>query len=175
MKMLFLVNPLSKANIRLSKVIFLFVICITFLSCHKDDVDFNLKTNSDEVFFNSIETEVLLIVNKHRENLGLKLLSPINQAYYEASIHTIYMIDQGKISHDNFIVRSKNLMTTVNARIVLENVAAGFTTAEGVVNGWLDSPLHKKNIEDPNVQFMGVSVKKCASGRIYYTQIFVGR
>lgn len=160
------------------KLTALFIIGFSFMSCSKDSdgLDTPTATNTIEtVAFTNLESEVLALVNIHRESLGLNKVAALAQPYTEAKTHTNYMIEQGKISHDNFAERSRHLMTTANAKVVLENVAAGFTTAEGVLNGWLNSPLHKKNIEDPNVQFMGVSAKQSANGRNYYTQIFVGR
>ncbi|MDP3352676.1 MAG: CAP domain-containing protein, partial [Flavobacteriaceae bacterium] len=78
-------------------------------------------------------------------------------------------------SNDNFNERSRKLMTTANAKVVLENVGAGYNTAESLMKAWLNSELHRKNIEDSSVQFMGVSAQKNISGTEFYTQIFIGR
>ncbi|MBS3993411.1 MAG: CAP domain-containing protein [Bacteroidetes bacterium] len=160
-----------------AKLLVLFITVIALTSCSKEDDIFNSPVVSTELvtFNNSLENEVLTLVNIHREGLGLSKVAALAPAYSEAINHTKYMIDQNKISHDNFEVRSRNLMTSAKAKVVLENVAAGYTTAEGVVNGWLNSELHRKNIEDSSVQFMSVSVQQNASGRNYYTQIFVGK
>jgi uncharacterized protein YkwD len=45
-------------------------------------------------------------------------------------------------------------------------------TAHKVVDGWLHSPGHKKNIEG-DYNFTGIGVSKDKNGRIYYTQIFL--
>ena len=52
---------------------------------------------------------------------------------------------------------------------------AGYNTAESLMKAWLNSELHRKNIEDPSVQFMGVSAKQNTNGSNFYTQIFIGR
>lgn len=159
-----------------TKLLALFIAVLALTSCSKEDDVFNSPVVSTEtvIFNNSLETEVLNLVNIHREGLGLSKLSALAPAYSEAINHTKYMIEQNKISHDNFEVRSRNLMTSAKAKVVLENVAAGYTSAEGVVSGWLNSELHRKNIENPLVNFMSISVQQNASGRNYYTQIFVG-
>ncbi|MDP2089093.1 MAG: CAP domain-containing protein [Flavobacteriaceae bacterium] len=157
------------------KILALVFIAISFTACSKDDDGFETLTATETVNITGLETEILALVNIHRETLGLTRVSVLTPAYTEASGHTKYMIDQGKISHDNFEVRSRNLMTTANAKVVLENVGAGYTTAESLMNAWLNSELHRKNIENPSVQFMGVSAKQNATGSNYYTQIFIGR
>lgn len=160
------------------KLLALFFIVLSLASCSKDSDGLdtpNATSEKETVAFTNLEEEVLILVNIHRESIGLSKVSPLTQPYIEAVNHNKYMIENGKISHDNFEIRSRNLMTTANAKVILENVAAGYSTAEGVVKGWLNSELHRKNIEDPSVQFMGISAKQSATGRNYYTQIFIGR
>jgi chitodextrinase len=53
-----------------------------------------------------------------------------------------------------------------------ENIAWGYTTAQSVVNGWLGSPGHKANIENPNFTSTGVGVASNAAGQLYWTQSF---
>ncbi|MDO9261628.1 MAG: CAP domain-containing protein [Flavobacteriaceae bacterium] len=157
------------------KALVLIIIAISFTACSKDDDGFETPTAIETVNINGLETEILSLVNIHRESIGLNRVSVLTTAYSEASNHTKYMIEQGKISHDNFEVRSRNLMTTANAKVVLENVGAGYTTADSLMKAWLNSELHRKNIENSSVQFMGVSAQKSTTGSNFYTQIFIGR
>ncbi len=158
------------------KVLALMIIAISFTACSKDDDGFETTTATtiETVNISGMENEILSLVNIHRESIGLNKVSILTPAYSEASNHTKYMIEQGKISHDNFEVRSRNLMTTASAKVVLENVGAGYTTADSLMKAWINSALHRKNIENPTVQFMGISARKSASGANYYTQIFTG-
>lgn len=57
---------------------------------------------------------------------------------------------------------------------VAENIAAGATTPEQVVNGWLDSPGHCTNIMGPMYTQMGIAyaVNPQSSGGIYWAQDF---
>lgn len=50
-----------------------------------------------------------------------------------------------------------------------ENIAAGYTTAEDVVNGWLQSPGHCSNIMEPGFRELGVGMYQN-----YWTQKFGG-
>jgi uncharacterized protein YkwD len=67
------------------------------------------------------------------------------------------------------------LQNNANAKKVGENVAYGYGTAEGVVNGWLNSPAHKKIIETEEYTHFGISTEKDSSNRNYFTQIFISR
>jgi uncharacterized protein YkwD len=147
---------------------------ILLFSCSKNDENIEQLTIED-VHFNSLEAEVLYLVNIHRSSIGIQKVSALNQPYTEATIHTKYMIEQGKTSHDNFDIRSRNLMLRSSARVILENVAAGYSNAESVMNQWLLSPSHRLVIENPEVQYMGISAQVDSRGINYYTQIFIGK
>jgi uncharacterized protein YkwD len=61
-----------------------------------------------------------------------------------------------------------------DARRIGENIAAGPTSAEEVVRGWLDSPGHCANLMDPRFEEMGLAYDADARSRggIYWTQVF---
>ncbi len=48
-----------------------------------------------------------------------------------------------------------------------ENIAAGYRTVSSVMNGWLASPGHCKNIMSPNFTEFGA-----AESNYYWTQVF---
>jgi uncharacterized protein YkwD len=83
------------------------------------------------------------------------------------------MIEVGQISHDNFAERAQTLMTEAGAKTVGENVAYGFSTAEGVVKGWLNSDGHRKIIENPDYTHFGISMETSSDSRNYFTNIFI--
>ena len=75
--------------------------------------------------------------------------------------------------HDGFDARMKGITQQLkNATGWAENVAYGPNTAKDVVDMWLHSPGHKKNIEG-NYNLTGIGIEKSADGETYYTQIFV--
>ena len=157
------------------KLLVLLFIVLSISSCSKDEDGFEATAEVTSVKISGLETEILALVNIHRESLGLTRVNVLTPAYSEAAGHTDYMITQGKISHDNFNERSRKLMTTASAKVVLENVGAGYKTAESLMTAWLNSKLHRENIENPTVQFMGISAKQNANGNNFYTQIFIGK
>lgn len=53
-----------------------------------------------------------------------------------------------------------------------ENLAAGFNTAASVVDGWMNSEVHRANILKEVYTQIGIGIKKDEEGRIYWVQIF---
>jgi uncharacterized protein YkwD len=82
------------------------------------------------------------------------------------------MIEHDNVSHDNFYQRKTYLVSNVGANKVSENVAYGFTSAESVVNAWLNSDGHRANIEGNYTDF-DISAEQNSEGKWYYTNIFV--
>jgi uncharacterized protein YkwD len=58
-----------------------------------------------------------------------------------------------------------------------ENVAAGYTTPESVVAGWMQSDGHRANILNPAFRDIGVGYAYGASStyKHYWTQVFAAR
>jgi uncharacterized protein YkwD len=55
---------------------------------------------------------------------------------------------------------------------ISENVALGYPNAEAVVNGWMTSTGHRRNILDGGVVETGIGIARSASGGVYYCQVF---
>jgi uncharacterized protein YkwD len=53
-----------------------------------------------------------------------------------------------------------------------ENVAAGYTSVDAVMSGWMNSPGHKANLLNPAFRHVGVGRADSAGGRPYWTQDF---
>lgn len=62
-----------------------------------------------------------------------------------------------------------------NYRTLAENIAAGQTTPENVVDGWLGSPGHCANIMNPALKELGVGYAAGGSYRYYWVQDFGAR
>lgn len=121
----------------------------------------------------NLELEILNLVNQHRTSLGLSQLEQLNIISNVAETHTSYMIENDKVSHDNFSQRVTLLTNNAAAKNVGENVAYGFNSAQGVVSGWLNSDSHRDIKENPDYSHFGIAIEKNTSGRNYFTQIFI--
>ena len=142
---------------------------LLFISCTSDDSVFSNETPPENL--SSIEQEIFTLINNYRASINKTPLAHNTIAYQEAFKHNQYMISQNAISHDNFDDRFSKLVTEVSANSVGENVARYYTTAQEVVNAWIESPSHKENIEG-NFSHTGISAIKDNQGRYYFTQLF---
>ncbi|SFS54709.1 CAP domain-containing protein [Lutibacter maritimus] len=159
------------------KLLSILLFTVFLFSCSQEDdgIYFNesSETINTTVTYSEIETEILTLVNEYRESKGLSSLITLNIISGVADGHTNYMITTGQVNHDNFNLRAQNLIDNAAAKSVSENVAYGYSTAQGVVNGWLNSDEHRKAIEDPKNTHFGISTESNSAGRNYFTQIFI--
>jgi len=150
------------------------LVCTVFTSCSKEDdgIYFN-EINDVKVDYSIMELEILDLVNVHREELGLQTLNKLNIISSIALSHSSYMVEMDKVNHDYFPERQENLAIKANAKSVGENVAYGFSSSKGVVNGWLNSDHHKAIIENKDYTHFGISIEQNSEGKNYFTQIFI--
>ncbi|WP_025742928.1 CAP domain-containing protein [Aquimarina pacifica] len=119
----------------------------------------------------TIVEEILQLINEYRQSKNLSSLTMNSTANQLAADHTQYMISQGKISHDDFSLRADALNEQEGARATAENVASSYPDAESVVNAWIASEGHRKNIEGTYTH-TGIAVIQDENNRYYYTQLF---
>jgi uncharacterized protein YkwD len=122
----------------------------------------------------NFEKDILFYVNQHRKSLGLGELKMIDVATQQAYKHSKEMATKAvAFSHDGFDNRIEEIKKKIGfIPASAENVAYGYLSAKAVVEGWLNSPGHKKNIEG-NYTLTGIGVANDKSGMIYFTQIFI--
>jgi len=120
-----------------------------------------------------LEADILALVNKYRKSKGLMALQENVVIEAEARRHSMAMAtNRIPFGHDGFNIRSKIITSKVpGTNAVAENVAFGSSTAKEVVDGWLNSAGHKKNIEG-NYTFTGIGVARDKNAKLFYTQIF---
>ncbi|SDX77264.1 Cysteine-rich secretory protein family protein [Lutibacter oricola] len=166
-----------KTNIQL--ILPLLVLSFLSFSCsteNNDDLysqESEITIDASTVTYTSLESNILDLVNAHRTSIGLNDLEILNLVSSVAEEHTMYMIENGQISHDNFDDRAQQLMSAAKAKSVAENVAFGYSTAEGVLEGWLNSDSHRAAIENSKFTHFGISTECNNNGRNYFTNIFI--
>ncbi|QHS59462.1 CAP domain-containing protein [Chitinophaga agri] len=117
--------------------------------------------------------DILYYTNEFRASKGLPPLKLESYCSLLAQKHSDNMAS-GKVGfgHDQFEIRSDAAtLKFKGVSGVAENVAYGNLDAKGVVDGWIKSPGHRKNmLGDYNMIGIGTAEK----GRIiYFTQFFV--
>jgi uncharacterized protein YkwD len=121
-----------------------------------------------------MEQSILYYINQYRTSVGLPKLEMVNAASEQATKHSIEMADRSTpFGHDGFDDRMDNIARKIGlVHASAENVAYGKLTAKEVVDLWLNSPGHKKNIEG-NYALTGIGIARDKNGLIFYTQIFL--
>lgn len=121
----------------------------------------------------SMSAQILRYVNEHRRQLHLAPLQANSFISSVALDHSRNMLSgKTKFGHDGFkdrIERIRKRQGTLH--VVAENVASGPMGAREVVDGWLNSPGHRRNIEG-DFTITGIGLAYGARGMIYFTQIF---
>ena len=131
-------------------------------------------TNYNKINLSTLNADILTLINQYRRSIGLSELQPLDIANVEAQHHSVDMV-KGKtpFGHDGFEDRIADIRKTTGfIKGAAENVAYGQLTAAQVVDGWLHSPGHKKNIEG-DYNLTGVGTVQREDGVIYFTQIFI--
>ncbi len=145
-----------------------------FTACAQVKDLHNRITAYNRIDMATMNQQILQLINQHRKSIGKSDLQMIDVASSQAIQHSRDMMNGATpFGHEGFEQRVdvvKKSIGFINA--AAENVAYGQMSADEVVDGWLHSPGHKKNIEgDYNLTGIGVSQNK--DGVIYFTQIFV--
>lgn len=120
----------------------------------------------------TIEIEILELINNHRVEIGLNPLNNLSIIKSVAFTHTDYMVEINQVNHDNFYQRKNSLVQNAGAISVSENVAYGYSSAQAVVNAWLNSESHRANLEGDYTDF-DISAEQNSEGRWYYTNMFI--
>lgn len=128
-----------------------------------------IQNSSSEKEVYSLEQEVIKLVNEERVKNGLTPLEYSSKLAQTAREKSDDMSSKNYFSHEDpdGNIRALDLN-------VAENIAAGQTTASGVVNSWLDSEAHRANILDPNTKYIGVGYSEQDNSQYgyYWTQQF---
>ena len=158
-----------------------FIAILTFLDIASPDHRHYKSSNI------SFEKEVILLVNQHRVNYGLKPLSIDIDLTQAARYHALDMGINNYFSHDSkvyagikqssyrpFYERVKEFFKQTS--YLGENIAAGHVDPVSVVDGWMKSKGHRENILNPKWSHIGVGyiyVDESTYGH-YWVQEFAG-
>ena len=132
-----------------------------------------------------IETQIVQLVNQQRAANGLAPVSISSQLTAAASIHDGDMAKMSySLGYDGAMQHDLNgvPLSTMDDRLMAvgydyawfgENIAYGFTSAQAVVNAWMNSPEHKANLLSKHVKHIAVGAARSGS-TWYVVQDFIG-
>lgn len=125
---------------------------------------------------NEFETKVLELINIERISHGLNKLILDDALSYVARDHSEDMYKRNFFDHTNPdglspFDRMKNY--GISYRTAAENIAAGQSSPEDVVNAWMNSEGHRQNILNPNFNKIGIGYFYSGANYVHYwTQCF---
>jgi uncharacterized protein YkwD len=144
---------------------------LLFCSEKKSSTPNSPTTNEDP-----IAAQVHQLINAYRVSIGLPTLTLNETISRQARAHSQNMAGGvTPFSHDGFDGRVSAIAESIELQSAAENVAynQGYDNpAQTAVDGWLESPGHKANIEG-DYSLTGIGVALNTAGEYYFTQIFV--
>ena len=121
------------------------------------------------------EQKVVELVNVERQKAGLPALK------MDASLSNVARAKSKDMAVNNYFAHQSPTYGSAGDMLRQygiswhawgENIAAGQSTPEIVVNAWMNSSGHRANILSSNFSKIGVGYVTSSSGRPYWTQIF---
>lgn len=123
----------------------------------------------------AIRQQVVALTNARRHSPRCNNLRRHSALDRAAQTHTRRMARTNTLSHElpgepslGVRVRRAGYSWT----LVGENVAAGYATSEAVVQGWMNSSGHRRNILNCRFRHIGVGYAVSDRGTPYWTQVF---
>ena len=125
---------------------------------------------------NEYELKVFELINIERRKAGLAEFSLSTPLCNVARMHSLDMYNRNFFSHTNPDGQSPSDRIKeygISYRYMAENIAAGQSSPEDVVNTWMNSEGHRANILNPDLKQIGIGYYKSGSNYIHYwTQCF---
>jgi uncharacterized protein YkwD len=115
--------------------------------------------------------KVVDLVNERRKGLGCKPLTWLGPVAQVAQRHSQDMVANKFFSHTNLLGESpfdRLRNAGIKYQRAAENIAFGQRTAQHVMDSWISSPGHRRNIEDCAFQQHGIGLYQN-----YWTHVFV--
>ena len=103
------------------------------------------------------------LVNKHRRSVGCKDLIWVDSIAEVAQKHSDDMVRRGYFNHvnpDGETPFKRLEKAGIRYMRAAENIAAGQQTAVIVMTSWLNSPGHRRNIEDCTMREHGIGLTR---------------
>ena len=122
------------------------------------------------------KTAMLTRINAERAAVGAAALQLCGRLTTAAQAHSADQAAHNLMTHtgSNGSTFDQRIEAAgyLNWNALAENVAAGYTSVDAVMTGWMNSPGHRTNLLSTSYVHVGVGQATSASGVIYWTQDF---
>lgn len=118
-------------------------------------------TSATTVLASEITPEnISYLVNQKRIENGLQPLNVDSNLNTAATDKSADMLTKNYFEHFAFGMTPWDFINKSGYKYLYagENLAMDFDTAEGTVNGWMNSPKHRENILNPDYEDMGIGI-----------------
>jgi uncharacterized protein YkwD len=139
-----------------------------------DSVSKSTSTRDRDEATGNMNDQILYYTNKFRASNGLPPLKLEINCNLLAEKHSKDMASgRTGFGHDGFEERAAAIGKVLGGMSgAAENVAYGTLDAKGVVDGWIKSPGHRKNMLG-NFNLIGIGYAQGKGRIIYFTQLFI--
>jgi uncharacterized protein YkwD len=119
------------------------------------------------------KAEVIRLVNIEREKAGVKPIAFLDELNEPADVRA----RETKILFSHTRPGGTEWHTVFNNYSLEyeksgENLAYGFKKPEALIKAWMGSDSHKKNILNPDYEYIGIGYYKDVKDKIYVSQLF---
>jgi uncharacterized protein YkwD len=123
------------------------------------------------------QAQLLQLLNAERQKIGAPPLRISSQLAQAAQRHADDMANNNFLSHegsDGSTMESRIQETGYAFSAIAENVAGGQPTPESVIQTWLNSSGHRRNMLNPEYTEIGIGYATNSSSQYthYWTQVF---
>jgi len=126
-----------------------------------------------ESFAAGEEDRMLAMVNERRAEHGIEPLEINDALRMVARRHTRDMVTSSELYHNPDL--QADVDTALSGwTLIGENVGVGPST-RAVQDGFIDSPPHRRNVEEARFNLAGIGALASERGEVFYTQIFAER
>lgn len=150
------------------------------------DVDSDNDTNYSQISCSDDLTTVLTLINelrKRQQTCGTESYGPVAELTWNALLTSAAQEHSDNMANYDFFSHTGLDESTVATRVtaqgytwssVAENIAGGQTSAQSVVDAWMTSDGHCKNIMSENTTEMGLACSENSNVTYtyYWTQVF---
>jgi uncharacterized protein YkwD len=140
----------------------------------RDDRVDSLETTSE---CTGVIARTVELVNEQRSQRDLATLRCDAEVGRAAAVHAEDLCRHSRFSHtgtDGSSMVDRARRVGLEFRTLGENVAKGQRSAHQVVEEWMASPGHRKNILNEDFQRIGVAYTRCPQSRPIWVQVFAG-
>ena len=134
----------------------------------------NIKPDTNTTDATSVEMEVAKLVNIERQKEGLAPLTFSEELSKVARLKCQDMANNNYFSHNSPTYGDPFTMMKsfgIQYKTAGENIAKGYSSAQSVVQEWMNSSGHRANILNPSFEKIGVGYVN-VNGTTYWTQMF---